>query len=331
MSKFGDPRLNGWWVIARTDLVTDGDWRTDGQTQATTIPKGQYWPRVKNAYSAPFSHWFSVGWMCLWREYQHKNVLLSQFLHKYAQMLPAHHVIYIYIYIYVYICGNIHSKSHWDITGECHECVTHDLHDYTFQHIYACIILFVRHLSFQVKSSGQTSSQTNAQSHRVKTLSLITLLLSWVIKTGQTNRGPLLLSQDHLEVNNWIRGIKFMTGVELYCLGRCTNWTENRRWEPGQWDMTHHHHHHHHQTCQRHPHYNDVIMTTMASQITSLTVVYSTVYSDADQRKHQSSASLVFVWGIHRERWIPRTKGQLRGKCFHLMPSSCFCDWLAWI
>ena len=69
-------------------------------------------------------------------------------------------------------------------------------------------------------------------------------------------------------------------------------------------------------------HYNDVIMTTMASQITSLTVVYSTVYSDADQRKHQSSASLAFVWGIHRDRWIPRTKDQLRGKCFHLMTSS---------
>ena len=37
-----------------------------------------------------------------------------------------------------------------------------------------------------------------------------------------------------------------------------------------------------------------------ASQITSLTIVYSTVYSDADQRKHQSSASLAFVRGIHR-------------------------------
>ena len=35
-------------------------------------------------------------------------------------------------------------------------------------------------------------------------------------------------------------------------------------------------------------HYTDVIMTTIASQITSLTVVYSTVYSDADQRKHQT-------------------------------------------
>ena len=71
-----------------------------------------------------------------------------------------------------------------------------------------------------------------------------------------------------------------------------------------------------------HIHYDDVIMTTMASQITSLTVVYSTVYSDVDQRIHQSSASLAFVWGIHRDRWIPRTKGQLRGKCFHLMTSS---------
>ena len=40
-------------------------------------------------------------------------------------------------------------------------------------------------------------------------------------------------------------------------------------------------------------------MTAMASQITNLTVVYSAVHSGADQRKHQSSASLAFVWGIH--------------------------------
>ena len=69
-------------------------------------------------------------------------------------------------------------------------------------------------------------------------------------------------------------------------------------------------------------HYDDVIMSAIASQITSLTIVYSIVYSD--QSKHQSSASLAFVWGIHRgPRWIPRTNGQLRGKCFHLMTSSC--------
>ena len=69
-------------------------------------------------------------------------------------------------------------------------------------------------------------------------------------------------------------------------------------------------------------HYIDVIMTTMVSQYASLTIVYSTVYSDADQRKYQSSASLAFMWGIYRDRWIPRTKGQLRGKCFHLITSS---------
>ena len=47
-------------------------------------------------------------------------------------------------------------------------------------------------------------------------------------------------------------------------------------------------------------HYNDAIMSAMASPITSLTIVYSTVCSFADQRKHQSSASLTFVRGIHR-------------------------------
>ena len=47
-------------------------------------------------------------------------------------------------------------------------------------------------------------------------------------------------------------------------------------------------------------HYGDVIMNVIASQITSLAIVYLTVYSDADQRKHQSSASLAFVRGIHR-------------------------------
>ena len=47
-------------------------------------------------------------------------------------------------------------------------------------------------------------------------------------------------------------------------------------------------------------HYNDVIMGAISSQITSLTIFYSTVYSVADQRKHESSASLAFVRGIHR-------------------------------
>ena len=47
-------------------------------------------------------------------------------------------------------------------------------------------------------------------------------------------------------------------------------------------------------------HYNEVIMSTMASQITSITIVHSTVYSGKDKKTHQSSASLAFVRGIHR-------------------------------
>ena len=54
----------------------------------------------------------------------------------------------------------------------------------------------------------------------------------------------------------------------------------------------------------------------MASQITSLTSVYSTVYSVADQRKHQSSTSLVFVRGIHRWPVISPHKGPVTRKMF---------------
>ena len=43
-------------------------------------------------------------------------------------------------------------------------------------------------------------------------------------------------------------------------------------------------------------HYRDVMKSEMASQITNLAIVYSTVYSGADQRK-QSSASLRPLWG----------------------------------
>ena len=69
-------------------------------------------------------------------------------------------------------------------------------------------------------------------------------------------------------------------------------------------------------------HYHDVIMSAMASQITSLMIVYSTIYSGADERKHQSSASLAFVRGIHR--WPVNSPYQwpVTRKCFHLMTSS---------
>ena len=63
-------------------------------------------------------------------------------------------------------------------------------------------------------------------------------------------------------------------------------------------------------------HYSDVIMKLMASQITSLTIVCSTVYSGADQRKHQNSASLAFVGGIHQ--WLVNSphKGPVTWKMF---------------
>ena len=63
-------------------------------------------------------------------------------------------------------------------------------------------------------------------------------------------------------------------------------------------------------------HYCDTIMSTMVSRFTRLTVVYSIVYSDADQRKHQSSASLAFVWGIHRWPVTSPHKGPVTRKMF---------------
>ena len=64
--------------------------------------------------------------------------------------------------------------------------------------------------------------------------------------------------------------------------------------------------------------YGDVIKGTMASQITRLTIVYSTIYSGADYRKHQNSTSLAFVRGFH---WWPVNswhKGPVAWKMFPL-------------
>ena len=63
-------------------------------------------------------------------------------------------------------------------------------------------------------------------------------------------------------------------------------------------------------------HYNDTIMSAMASQITDVSIVCLTVCSGADQRKHQSSASLAFVRRIHRW-WVDSPhKGPVMRKMF---------------
>ena len=69
-------------------------------------------------------------------------------------------------------------------------------------------------------------------------------------------------------------------------------------------------------TYGQYHHYKDVIMSAMASQISSLTIIYSTVYSGVDHRKHQSSASLAFVRGIHRWPVIFPHKGPATRKLF---------------
>ena len=70
-------------------------------------------------------------------------------------------------------------------------------------------------------------------------------------------------------------------------------------------------------------HYNDGIISAMTSQITSVSIVCPTVCSVADPRKHQSSASLVFLSESTVDRWIPLKKSQWCRKCFHLMTPSC--------
>ena len=77
------------------------------------------------------------------------------------------------------------------------------------------------------------------------------------------------------------------------------------------------------------PHYSDVIMSAMASQITSILIVCSTVCPGVDQRKTPKLCVTVCVRGIHR--WpvnSPQSpvnsphKSQWRETCFHLMMSS---------
>ena len=57
-------------------------------------------------------------------------------------------------------------------------------------------------------------------------------------------------------------------------------------------------------------------MSVMASQLTGVSIGNWTVCSDTDQRKHQSSASLAFVRGIHRWPVNSPHKGPVTRKMF---------------
>ena len=81
--------------------------------------------------------------------------------------------------------------------------------------------------------------------------------------------------------------------------------------------------------------YTDIIMGSMASKINSFTIIYSNFYSSADQRKHQSSASLSIVRGIHRwpvnspENWPVMRKMFPFDDVIMFVPLQ-FHKWLAW-
>ena len=65
-------------------------------------------------------------------------------------------------------------------------------------------------------------------------------------------------------------------------------------------------------------------MSTMTSQITSVSIIYSTVCSGKDQRKHQSSTSLVIVRGIRQWPMDSPHKRPVTRKFFHILTSSCW-------
>ena len=77
-------------------------------------------------------------------------------------------------------------------------------------------------------------------------------------------------------------------------------------------------------------HYNDGVMGAMASEIPSLTIVYSIVYSGVNQRKHQSSASLAFVREIQRWPVNFPYKGRVKIKDISIWWRHHFPSWHAW-
>ena len=79
------------------------------------------------------------------------------------------------------------------------------------------------------------------------------------------------------------------------------------------------------------PRYNHIIMSAMPSQITSLTIVYSIISQVQIKENIKAPLHWPLCGEFISDQWIPRTKGQLHGKCFHLLTSSwvfCLVNWL---
>ena len=66
------------------------------------------------------------------------------------------------------------------------------------------------------------------------------------------------------------------------------------------------------------------------SQITSLTIVYSAVYSGADQIKNQCSAWLAFVWGIHRITLLAFKYDRIHGSFDIMVILAKNATWIIW-
>ena len=135
---------------------------------------------------------------------------------------------------------------------------------------------------------------------------------------GQAQNGVNLEFQVKLDLEGQGRSVHKTIGTltNVFCI-LCPNlvvlaWTgpELSRGQASYWQTDRHRHTDAGNNNTRRPklvsgnktacHYSDVIMSAMASQITIVSHFCSAVCPGADQRKHQSSASLAFVWGIHR-------------------------------
>ena len=147
-------------------------------------------------------------------------------------------------------------------------------------HTYSTAFAKVEHI--QLNSQKHAISQLT---HRIEYIVYLYIKVNW-LGAQPTLVGKILFC---FAVDCRVRHAWFLFHLQPQELRVWTSWTGMTRWNA--------------EAKCRHLiglHYDDVIMGAVASQLTSLTIVYSTVYSGAHQRKHQSSASLAFVWGIHR-------------------------------